>query len=218
MNTHAHDRQREASPRFSGTLKKWNGDRGFGFVAAEHGDQDLFVHISAFPRDGGTPTEGEALSFEIELDRDGRKRAVRVRRPGTPVAAPSRRRNEQGRGQEQGTAHRAPRRTDTTGSSLPFMRVVVLLMAAGLGWFGYQQYMAPQPFEAATPTLLSDSQPAAPASPSQTFWCDGRKHCSQMTSCQEATYFLKHCPGVQMDGDSDGVPCEQQWCSSPFAR
>lgn len=42
--------------------------------------------------------------------------------------------------------------------------------------------------------------------------CDGRKHCSQMTSCAEATYFLKHCPGVQMDGDNDGIPCEQQWC------
>jgi hypothetical protein len=26
-------------------------------------------------------------------------------------------------------------------------------------------------------------------------------------------YFLNHCPGVQMDGDHDGTPCEQQWCS-----
>lgn len=42
--------------------------------------------------------------------------------------------------------------------------------------------------------------------------CDGRTHCSQMTSCAEATWFLKHCPGVKMDGDRDGVPCEQQWC------
>lgn len=42
--------------------------------------------------------------------------------------------------------------------------------------------------------------------------CDGRTHCSQMRSCEEATYFLKNCPGTQMDGDYDGVPCEQQWC------
>ncbi|MGJ7573609.1 excalibur calcium-binding domain-containing protein [Variovorax sp. RB2P76] len=48
--------------------------------------------------------------------------------------------------------------------------------------------------------------------PSAAFTCDGRKHCSQMTSCQEATYFLKNCPGVKMDGNNDGVPCEQQWC------
>ncbi len=42
--------------------------------------------------------------------------------------------------------------------------------------------------------------------------CDGRTHCSQMTSCAEATYFLRHCPGVKMDGNRDGVPCEKQWC------
>jgi hypothetical protein len=42
--------------------------------------------------------------------------------------------------------------------------------------------------------------------------CDGRLHCSQMTSCEEATYFLKNCPGVKMDGGGDGVPCERQWC------
>jgi hypothetical protein len=44
------------------------------------------------------------------------------------------------------------------------------------------------------------------------FKCDGRKYCSQMTSCEEATFFLKNCPGVEMDGDNDGIPCEKQWC------
>jgi hypothetical protein len=33
-----------------------------------------------------------------------------------------------------------------------------------------------------------------------------------MRSCAEATWFLKNCPGVQMDGDRDGIPCETQWC------
>lgn len=42
--------------------------------------------------------------------------------------------------------------------------------------------------------------------------CDGRKRCSQMTSCDEAKFFLNTCPGTQMDGDGDGIPCEQQWC------
>ena len=28
-----------------------------------------------------------------------------------------------------------------------------------------------------------------------------------MTSCEEATFFLRNCPGVKMDGDRDGVPC-----------
>jgi endonuclease YncB( thermonuclease family) len=44
------------------------------------------------------------------------------------------------------------------------------------------------------------------------FRCDQRSYCSQMTSCEEATWFLKNCPGVKMDGNRDGVPCEQQWC------
>jgi len=43
--------------------------------------------------------------------------------------------------------------------------------------------------------------------------CDGRTHCSQMTSCEEATWFLRHCPNTQLDGDHDGIPCEQQWCA-----
>jgi endonuclease YncB( thermonuclease family) len=45
------------------------------------------------------------------------------------------------------------------------------------------------------------------------FRCDGRTQCSQMTSCEEARYFLAQCPGVKMDGNRDGVPCERQWCS-----
>jgi hypothetical protein len=42
--------------------------------------------------------------------------------------------------------------------------------------------------------------------------CDGRVYCSQMTSCEEAEFFLAKCPGVKMDGGGDGVPCEKQWC------
>ena len=70
------------NPRFNGKLTKWNADRGFGFLVADHGDQELFVHVSAFPRDGHAPVIGEPLSFEMELDKEGRKRAVRLRRPG----------------------------------------------------------------------------------------------------------------------------------------
>ncbi|WP_040642805.1 excalibur calcium-binding domain-containing protein [Psychrobacter aquaticus] len=50
-----------------------------------------------------------------------------------------------------------------------------------------------------------------PATPS--FACDGRQHCSQMTSCAEATYFSNNCPNTKMDGNNDGVPCEEQWCN-----
>lgn len=53
----------------------------------------------------------------------------------------------------------------------------------------------------------------APARSTPGFRCDGRRHCSQMTSCAEAKYFLSNCPGVEMDGDGDGIPCERQWCN-----
>jgi hypothetical protein len=54
---------------------------------------------------------------------------------------------------------------------------------------------------------------AAPTESRNPFKCDGRKYCSQMTSCAEARYFLANCPGAKMDGDGNGIPCERQWCN-----
>jgi len=45
------------------------------------------------------------------------------------------------------------------------------------------------------------------------FQCDARMHCSQMKSCEEATFFLNNCPNTKMDGNGDGIPCEKQWCN-----
>ncbi|MDM8553680.1 excalibur calcium-binding domain-containing protein [Desulfococcaceae bacterium HSG7] len=42
--------------------------------------------------------------------------------------------------------------------------------------------------------------------------CEGKVYCSEMTSCGEAMFYLRNCPGVKIDGDGDGVPCERQWC------
>ncbi|MCK4493386.1 MAG: excalibur calcium-binding domain-containing protein [Methylococcales bacterium] len=36
----------------------------------------------------------------------------------------------------------------------------------------------------------------------------GREHCSQMNSRAEAVFFIRNCPNTKMDGDSDGIPCE----------
>src|SRR6185503_427788 len=95
----------------------------------------------------------------------------------------------------------------------PRMRRLVIVVILGLlGWQGYQHYQA----GTAKAALLLESStapvPAALSSPASQYKCDGRIYCSQMTSCEEATYFLRNCPGVKMDGDNDGVPCEQQWC------
>ena len=71
---------------------------------------------------------------------------------------------------------------------------------------------SPQPVAPTVSTAPANTSPLSglpvPALPR----CDGRKHCSQMTSCAEAQYFLANCPGVKMDGDRDGIACEEQWC------
>lgn len=50
-----------AAMRYEGKLKNWNVERGFGFIVANDSGQDIFVHITAFPRDGRLPMEGEVL-------------------------------------------------------------------------------------------------------------------------------------------------------------
>ena len=67
-------------PRTEGTLKKWNAERGFGFIAAREDGKDIFVHATAFPDDGYLPTVGEVLTYEVEPDRSGKRSAVRVER------------------------------------------------------------------------------------------------------------------------------------------
>jgi hypothetical protein len=66
---------------------------------------------------------------------------------------------------------------------------------------------------AAAAAAVPDKVAPAATNVSSGFSCDGRKYCSQMKSCVEAKYFLANCPGVKMDGDKNGIPCEQQWCA-----
>ena len=49
--------------------------------------------------------------------------------------------------------------------------------------------------------------------PTSAYTCQGKTLCKQMTSCEEAMFYLQHCPNVKIDGNNDGIPCEQQWCN-----
>ncbi len=83
----------------------------------------------------------------------------------------------------------------------------------GLAFFAFAVWYAYSHHQRGAQVSIDGDGPIAlksvPTDPSR---CDGRTRCSQMTSCEEATYFLRNCPGTTMDGDHDGVPCEQQWC------
>lgn len=70
-----------ARMRFTGTLKSWNDERGFGFIEPTQGGQEIFVHIKAFPSGTGRPVPGQSLTFEIEPGPDGKKRAKAVQYP-----------------------------------------------------------------------------------------------------------------------------------------
>lgn len=179
--------------RLHGTLTRWNDDRGFGFITPAKDTGDVFVHISAFPRDGVRPRLNELISFEVEAGPDGRRRAVRIMRPGQgPARRPLSDRDR----------HRS--RDSRFGSV-----VATLLVIAGIGAYAYFRVGAGvTPSDSALSGVSSHN-----AAPSGQYSCDGRTMCSQMTSCAESRYFIRHCPNTQMDGDGDGVPCESQWCN-----
>ncbi|WP_395645745.1 cold-shock protein [Terricaulis sp.] len=54
----------------TGTVKWFNGQKGFGFIQPDGGGQDVFVHISAVERAGMTTlNEGQKVNFELEKDK-----------------------------------------------------------------------------------------------------------------------------------------------------
>lgn len=196
--------------RIDGTLAKWNDQRGFGFIAPANGGPDVFVHISAFPLDGIRPVQGERLSFEIISGEDGTKRAHAIHRPDRQPRNPQR---------PVGARHPEKR-------SRGFLSKLILLVIFGLlAYTAYGYYtrhaaalhghLRPPADDSPTPgrpAARIDPVLGAPPAAAPSYTCDGRTHCSQMTSCTEATWFLNNCPGVKMDGNHDGVPCEKQWC------
>jgi Cold shock proteins len=62
-----------------GTVKFFNTDKGYGFIAAEDGSGDSFVHITAVERAGlSTLTQNQRVSYDLEQDRRGKMSAVNL--------------------------------------------------------------------------------------------------------------------------------------------
>jgi cold shock CspA family protein len=195
---------------FTGVLESWNDERGFGFISPKHGGPKLFIHISALPKDGSRPTAGETLTYELGRGTNGQPQALKAYRNAfgpttTTVAA-----------KPSGMKRASPR------SSSVFSKLVLLALLIALGAYSYNKFQRKTSlYTESSPSQPVFTQPEKlinPAASVKSYTCDGRTHCSQMTSCTEATYFLKNCPGTTMDGNNDGIPCEQQWCTGPLAK
>lgn len=63
----------------TGTVKWFNGQKGFGFIQPDSGGKDVFVHISAVEKAGiGSLNEGDKVSYEIVANR-GKESAENLR-------------------------------------------------------------------------------------------------------------------------------------------
>ncbi|WP_374593713.1 cold-shock protein [Sphingosinicella sp.] len=63
----------------TGTVKFFNADKGYGFIAPETGGNDAFVHISAVEKAGlRTLDKNQRVSYELETDQRGKTSAVNL--------------------------------------------------------------------------------------------------------------------------------------------
>jgi cold shock CspA family protein len=182
--------------RIQGKITHWNEEKGYGFVTPAAGAKQIFVHIRAFNNRRQPPELNQLVSFSLSTDKQGRPCAVEVTQAGEK--------------RSRGVKRDSSKNHSWNGNVGKLITITLIVYA---GWFGYSRLIAPQVRGVMNPNATTKPQNVVPQTQTSRFKCDGRTHCSHMTSCAEATYFIKHCPNTKMDGDGDGVPCESQWCN-----
>ena len=174
--------------RFQGRVAEWNDARGFGFVAPNGGGKRVFVHISAFAERVTRPSLGSLVTYELGQSADGRPQAQVVRL----VAAPE-----------------ARRRSEPSAIAAIFALALVLVPVAYVVWVRVSH---PGSTVSASVYKIVFARQALRSN--LNFQCSPQKSsCSAMTSCAEAFFHQERCGLGNMDGDHDGIPCEQQWCN-----
>ena len=95
-------------------------------------------------------------------------------------------------------------------------RIPYLIIGTVLVFYGWHHYRETRFDAAREPAALAVPDPATLAversADEPDYHCDCRVYCREMHDCREATWFLQHCSGMKMDGDGDGIPCEEQHC------
>ena len=141
--------------------------------------------------------------FRYDRDKEGKQKAVDVIRPGSPPL--------------RSQSIRKPRTYKKRRGFSPLLSLVVILVIIGFALvrqYGPTETLSKLGVGQRAGNVTRDADQETPSN----YQCDGRTYCSEMTSCEEAKYFLKHCPDVKMDGNHDGIPCEQQWCTGFFGN
>ena len=191
-----------------GLLKAWNNEKGFGFIKADSLAHDTFIHISALKHMSRKPKVGDTIYFEVATQPDGKTKAVNCRIEGVAALKVTPKKSN----------HHRVAKSNFTDSFLG--KVASISIIAVLGFIAvnkYSHYKSNEQFNNNIPVITNadlatfDEKYPKIVIPqnTQNFTCDGRQHCSQMTSRAEAIFFINNCPNTKMDGDRDGDPCER---------
>jgi CspA family cold shock protein len=63
-----------------GTVKWFNSQKGYGFIAPDDGKPDVFMHISALERAGlSNLNEGQKVEYETEIGKNGKSAAINLK-------------------------------------------------------------------------------------------------------------------------------------------
>ena len=168
-----------------GKLVRWIDKKGFGFIKSESFDKDIFIHISTLKHMSRKPRVGDVILFDVVTDADGKPSAENASIEGVPV-------------KKQDKQYK---KSSSKILNKIFKTIIWILVAA----FLFYLYLASSSKPTIRDEILSKEDVSG-------FSCQGKQHCSQMTSCKEARFYLKNCPNVKIDGDWDGVPCERELC------
>ena len=203
--------------RQQGKIVKWLDDKGFGFVSSSDSAEQIFVHITAFPKELARPEIGEVITYEVANDAKKGLQAYNVLYLNRPLEAQSR------------TKSKIVRKKNNF--SIIFL-VMILIFCSFFLYQIYKKFSGVDSTWQKTTAYTNSIEDAKELKPitslthSDTFitnnanqtdngnhyQCSGKTQCGEMTSCDEAKFYLSNCPGTIADGDGDGIPCEDQWC------
>ena len=188
-----------------GLLKAWNDEKGFGFIKSDTLAHDTFIHISALKHMSRKPKVGDIIYFEVATQPDGKTKAVNCRIEGVAALKVT---------PKKSNHHRVAKSnfTDSFLGKIASISIIAVLGFVAVNKYthyksseqfnNHTHYKSSEQFNNHTPVITNadlatfDEQYPKIVIPKvvipknkQNFTCDGRQHCSQMTSRAEAVFY-----------------------------